>query len=49
MHIEKKVITNFKSAKQKVLKNNAAIWFSKTCRVVQLAPKYKQIKIKGKN
>jgi len=44
-----KVISNFKSAKQKLLKNNAAICFSKICRIIQLAPKYKQIKIKDKN
>jgi hypothetical protein len=42
-----KVINNFKNAKQKLLKTNAAVWFSKIYRINQLIPKCIQIKIKG--
>jgi len=32
------MINNFKNAKQKLLKTNAAIWFNKICRINQLTP-----------
>lgn len=44
-----KVISNFKDIKQKLRKTNAAIWFSKVSRIIQLTPEYTQIKIKSKN
>jgi len=37
---KRKLINNFKNAKQKWLKTNAAIWFNKICRINQLTPTY---------
>ena len=38
-----KMINNFKNAKQKLLKTNAAMWFNQICRLNQLTPKYMQL------
>jgi hypothetical protein len=35
--------------KLKLYKNNAAIWFNKTCKAKELTPTYANIKIKGDN
>jgi hypothetical protein len=43
------MIENFRNAKEKLLKTNAAIWFSKICRVNQLTRKYRRVKIKDDN
>jgi hypothetical protein len=42
-----KIINNFKNLKEKVLRDNAAMWFNKTCRARQLTPKYINIKVNG--
>jgi hypothetical protein len=35
-----KMTNNLKSARQKLLKTNATIYFNKVCRINQLTPKY---------
>jgi len=35
-----KEIYRYKTIKTKLYKNNAAIWFNKTCRIKQLMPTY---------
>lgn len=44
-----KMIDNFKNAKQKLLKTNAAISFNKICTINQLTLKYVKINIKCNN
>jgi hypothetical protein len=38
-----KIIKNFKNAKEKLLKTNAAIWFNEIRRINQLTRKYIQV------
>jgi len=35
---------NYKNIKTKFYKNNAAIWYNKTCRLKQITPRYINIK-----
>ena len=44
-----KQIFHYKKIKIKLYKNNAAIWFNKTCRIKQLTPNYIKIRINGNN
>ena len=44
-----KQVYQYKNTKIKLYKNNAAIWYNKTCRARQLTPTYANIKIKGTN
>jgi hypothetical protein len=44
-----KTIDSFKNIKENVLKNNAAIYFSKICTNHQITPKYIEIKVNGRN
>jgi hypothetical protein len=44
-----KQVYQYKNTKIKLYKNNAAIWYNKTCRARQLTPTYVNIKIKGTN
>jgi hypothetical protein len=37
----------YKNIKTKLYKNNAAIWYNKTCRMKQLTPSYISIKVNG--
>jgi hypothetical protein len=39
----------YKNIKIELYKNNAAIWFNKTCRMKQITPGYISIKINGNN
>ena len=39
----------YRNAKEKLCKTNAAIWYNKICREKQLTPNYISIKINGKN
>jgi hypothetical protein len=43
-------ITNLhKKSRNKLVRTNAAIWYSKVCRAKHLAPKYAHINIKNNN
>jgi len=42
-------IYQYKKIKIKLYKNNAAIWYNKTCRFKQLIPTYTNIRINGNN
>jgi hypothetical protein len=44
-----KTTGSFKNIKENVLKNNAALCFSKICTNHQITPKYIQIKVNGYN
>jgi len=44
-----KICKDYRSTKLKLLKTNAAIWFSKICKIKQLTPKYFSIKINENN
>ena len=44
-----KDIHQYKNIKQKLLKINAAVWFSKMCKTYNLTPNYVHIKINGKD
>jgi hypothetical protein len=44
-----KQVYQYKNTKEKLYKNNAAIWYNKTYRARQLTPTYANIKIKGTN
>jgi len=44
-----KQVYHYKNIKLKLYKNNAAIWFNKTCKAKHLTPTYASIKIKGDN
>jgi len=44
-----KQIFHYKKINIKLHKNNAAIWFNKTCRIKQLTPNYIKIRINGNN
>jgi hypothetical protein len=44
-----KRVYQYKNTKIKLYKNNAAIWYNKTYRAIQLTPTYANIKIKGTN
>jgi len=44
-----KQVYHYKNIKLKLHKNNAAIWFNKTCKAKHLTPTYASIKIKGDN
>jgi len=44
-----KQVYHYKNIKLKLNKNNAAIWFNKTCKAKHLTPTYASIKIKGDN
>jgi len=44
-----KRVYQYKNIKIKLCKNNAAIWYNKTCRTRQLTPTYANINIKGTN
>jgi hypothetical protein len=39
----------YKNTKENLLKTDAAIWFSKICKMNQLKPKYVNIKVNGNN
>jgi sucrose-6-phosphate hydrolase SacC (GH32 family) len=41
-----KPIYQYKNTKIKLYKNNAAIWYNKTCRARQITPTYANIKMK---
>ena len=41
-----KQVYQYKNTKLKLYKNNAAIWFNKTCKAKHLIPTYANIKIK---
>jgi len=40
-----KQIFHYKKIKITLYKNNAAIWFNKTCRIKQLTPNYIKIRV----
>ena len=42
-------VRRYTNTKRKLLKTNAAIWFSKICREKQIKPKYINIKSKNNN
>jgi hypothetical protein len=42
-----KQIYKYKNIKTKLYKNNAAIWYNKTCRMKQVTPGYISIKVNG--
>jgi hypothetical protein len=42
-------IYKYKNMKIKLYKNNAAIWYNKTCRMKQITPGYISIKENGNN
>ena len=42
-------IYQYKDTKIKLYKNNAAIWYNKTCRARQITPTYVNIQMKGTN
>ena len=42
-----KPVYQHKNTKIKLYKNNAAIWYNKTCRARQITPTYANIKIKA--
>ena len=44
-----KQVYHYKNIKLKLYKNNAALWFNKTCKAKHLTPTYASIKIKGDN
>ena len=44
-----KPVHQYKDTKIKLYKNNAAIWYNKTCRTRQITPTYANIKMKGAN
>jgi hypothetical protein len=44
-----KQIFQYKNIKIKLYKNNAAIWYNKTCRIKQLTPNYINIRVNGNN
>ena len=44
-----KQIFQYKKIKIKLYKNNAAIWYNKTCRIRQLTPNYVSIRVNGNN
>jgi hypothetical protein len=44
-----KRVYQYKNTKIKLYKNNAAIWYNKTCRARQITPAYANVKIKGTN
>jgi hypothetical protein len=44
-----KLVYLYKTIKIKLRKNNAAIWFNKTCRIKQLTPTYINIRVNGNN
>jgi len=44
-----KQIFQYKKIKIKLYKNNAAIWYNKTCRIKQLTPNYINIRVNGNN
>ena len=41
-----KPVYQYKNTKIKLYKNNAAIWYNKTCRAIQITPTYANIKMK---
>jgi len=43
------MMNSFKNVKQKLLKTNKGIWFSKVCGKNQLTPTCVKIKMKGNN
>jgi hypothetical protein len=44
-----KEIHQYQNIKNKLHKTNAAIWYNKMCRQLQLTPKYISIKVNGNN
>jgi hypothetical protein len=42
-------VYQYKNTKIKLYKNNAAVWYNKTCRSSQITPTYANIKMKGAN
>ena len=44
-----KQVYHYKNIKLKLYKNNAPVWFNKTCKAKHLTPTYASIKIKGDN
>ena len=44
-----KQIFQYKKIKIKLYKNNAAIWYNKTCRIKQLTPNYINVRVTGNN
>ena len=44
-----KPVHQYKNTKIKLYKNNAAVWYNKTCRTRQITPTYANIKMKGAN
>jgi hypothetical protein len=44
-----KQISQYKKIKIKLYRNNAAIWYNKTCRIKQLTPNYINIRVNGNN
>ena len=44
-----KQVYQYKNTKIKLYKNNASIWYNKTCRAKQITPTYANIKMKGTN
>jgi hypothetical protein len=44
-----KEIYQYKNIKRKLHKTNAAMWYNKTCRQIQLTPAYINIRINGRN
>ena len=44
-----KQIFQYKKIKIKLYKNNASIWYNKTCRIKQLTPNYISIRVNGNN
>jgi hypothetical protein len=46
---EAKSVYQYKNTKIKSCKNNAAIWYNKTCRTRQITPNYANIKMKCTN
>ena len=44
-----KDVYQYKNIKEKLHRTNAAIWYNKLCRQIQLTPKYIAIKVNGHN
>jgi len=42
-----KQVYQYQNIKIKLYKNNAAIWYKKTCRIKQLTPTYVNIRVNG--
>ena len=42
-----KQVYHYKNTKIKLYKNNAAIWYNKTCRIKQLIPSYVNVRVNG--